>query len=164
MPSLSVGVDEFTLILQPTNKVIVIDWPDTMNEIIDVFVAKSRLMDLFGEMAFAEKVPAGYTNGVTFACRPWYLVISWHDDFPSMGVCVRFSAHAYATYKQEFKERFQSDINIAVFLNMVQDGAYTTRLSRIDLTADYYDYMDDLLPDRLLSPDLIYSRLKMAHI
>ena len=131
-----------------------------MNEIIDVFVAKSRLMDLFGEMAFAEKVPAGYTNGVTFACRPWYLVISWHDDFPSMGVCVRFSAHAYATYKQEFKERFQSDINIAVFLNMVQDGAYTTRLSRIDLTADYYDYMDDLLPDRLLSPDLIYSRLK----
>lgn len=160
MPSLSVGVDEFTLILQPTNKVIVIDWPDTMNEIIDVFVAKSRLMDLFGEMAFAEKVPAGYTNGVTFACRPWYLVISWHDDFPSMGVCVRFSAHAYATYKQEFKERFQSDINIAVFLNMVQDGAYTTRLSRIDLTADYYDYMDDLLPDRLLSPDLIYSRLK----
>lgn len=160
MPYLTVGVDEFTLILQPTNKVIVIDWPDTMNEMIDVFVAKSRLMDLFGEMAFAEKVPAGYTNGVTFACRPWYLVISWHDDFPSMGVCVRFSAHAYATYKQEFKERFQSDINIAVFLNMVQDGAYTTRLSRIDLTADYYDYMDDLLPDRLLSPDLIYSRLK----
>lgn len=160
MPYLTVGVDEFTLILQPTNKVIVIDWPDTMNEIIDVFVAKSRLMDLFGEMAFAEKVPAGYTNGVTFACRPWYLVISWHDDFPSMGVCVRFSAHAYATYKQEFKERFQSDINIAVFLNMVQDGAYTTRLSRIDLTADYYDYMDDLLPDRLLSTDLIYSRLK----
>ena len=52
LPYLTVGVDEFTLILQPTNKVIVIDWPDTMNEIIDVFVAKSRLMDLFGEMAF----------------------------------------------------------------------------------------------------------------
>ena len=101
LPYLTVGVDEFTLILQPTNKVIVIDWPDTMNEIIDVFVAKSRLMDLFGEMAFAEKVPAGYTNGVTFACRPWYLVISWHDDFPSMGICVRFSAHAYASYKEE---------------------------------------------------------------
>ena len=131
-----------------------------MNEIIDVFVAKSRLMDLFGEMAFAEKVPAGYTNGVTFACRPWYLVISWHDDFPSMGVCVRFSAHAYATYKQEFKERFQSDINIAVFLDMVQDGAYTTRLSRIDLTADYFNYSDELLPGRQLSPDLIYERLK----
>lgn len=160
MPYLTVGVDEFTLILQPTNKVIVIDWPDTMNEIIDVFVAKSRLMDLFGEMAFAEKVPAGYTNGVTFACRPWYLVISWHDDFPSMGVCVRFSAHAYATYKQEFKERFQSDINIAVFLDMVQDGAYTTRLSRIDLTADYFNYSDELLPGRQLSPDLIYERLK----
>ena len=139
---------------------MVTDWADIMDEIIDVFIAKSRLMDLFGEMAFAEKVPAGYTNGLTFACRPWYLVVSWHDDFPSMGICVRFSAHAYATYKQEFKERFQSDINIAVFLNMVQDGAYTTRLSRIDLTADYFDYSDELLPDRYLSPDLIYERLK----
>ena len=161
MPSLSVGVDEFTLILQSTDKVMVTDWADIVNEIIDIFLVKSLLMNLFGDdIVRAEKVPAGYTNGLTFACRPWYLVISWHDDFPSMGVCVRFSAHAYATYKQEFKERFQSDINIAVFLNMVQDGAYTTRLSRIDLTADYYDYMDDLLPDRLLSPDLIYSRLK----
>ena len=77
-----------------------------------------------------------------------------------MGICVRYSAHAYATYKQEFKKRFQSDINIAVFLDMVQDGAYTTRLSRIDLTADYFDYSDELLPGRQLSPDLIYERLK----
>lgn len=161
MPYLTVGVDEFTLILQPTNKVIVIDWPDTMNEMIDVFVAKSRLMDLFGEMAFAEKVPAGYTNGVTFACRPWYLVISWHDDFPSMGICVRFSAHAYASYKEEFKKQFQIDVNIATFLQMVQqDDVYTTRLSRIDLTADYYNYTDEILPNRPFSPDLIYERLK----
>ena len=161
MPYLTVGVDEFTLILQPTNKVIVIDWPDTMNEIIDVFVAKSRLMDLFGEMAFAEKVPAGYTNGVTFACRPWYLVISWHDDFPSMGICVRFSAHAYASYKEEFKKQFQIDVNIATFLQMIQqNNIYTTRLSRIDLTADYYDYTDDILPNRPFCPDLIYERLK----
>ena len=43
---------------------------------------------------------------------------------------------------------------------MVQDDVYTTRLSRIDLTADYYDYSDELLPDRQLSPDLVYERLK----
>lgn len=162
MHLLSVGVDEFTLILQSTDKVMVTDWADVVNEIVDIFLVKSLLMKLFGDdIVHAEKVPAGYTNGLTFACRPWYLVISWHDDFPSMGICVRFSAHAYASYKEEFKKQFQIDVNIATFLRMIQqDDVYTTRLSRIDLTADYYDYMDDLLPDRLLSPDLIYSRLK----
>ena len=161
MPSLAVGVDEFTLVLQPIEKVMVTDWADIIDKIIDVFIDKSRLMDLFGEMAFAEKLPAGYTTGLTFACRPWYLVVSWHNDFPSMGVCVRFSAHAYASYKEEFKKQFQIDVNIATFLRMIQqDDVYTTRLSRIDLTADYYNYTDEILPNRPFSPDLIYERLK----
>ena len=162
MPSLSVGVDEFTLILQSTDKVMVMDWADIVNEIIDIFLVKSLLMNLFGDdIVRAEKVPAGYTNGLTFDCRPWYLVISWHDDFPSMGICVRFSAHAYASYKEEFKKQFQIDVNIATFLQMIQqNNIYTTRLSRIDLTADYYDYTDDILPNRPFCPDLIYERLK----
>ena len=162
MPSLSVGVDEFTLILQSTDKVMVTDWADVVNEIVDIFLVKSLLMKLLGDdIVHAEKVPAGYTNGLTFACRPWYLVISWHDDFPSMGICVRFSAHAYASYKEEFKKQFQIDVNIATFLRMIQQNdVYTTRLSRIDLTADYYNYTDEILPNRPFSPDLIYERLK----
>lgn len=160
MPSLSVGVDEFTLILQPIDKVKITEWPEVAEQIITTFLCKSKLAEFFGEMERAEKVQAGYTSGLTYTNRPWYLVISWNEDMPTMGICVRYSAHAYATYKQEFKKRFQSDINIAVFLDMVQDGAYTTRLSRIDLTADYFDYSDELLPGRQLSPDLIYERLK----
>lgn len=160
MPSLAVGVDEFTLVLQPIEKVMVTDWADIIDEIIDVFIDKSRLMDLFGDMESADKVPAGYTNGLTFARRPWYLVISWHDDFPSMGICVKFSAHAYAVYKQEYINCYQTDMNIAVFLNMIQDSTYVTRLSRIDLTADYYDYADELLPNRPMCPDIIYERVK----
>lgn len=162
MPSLSVGVDEFTLILQSTDKVMVTDWADVVNEIVDIFLVKSLLMNLFGDdIVRAEKVPAGYTNRLTFDCRPWYLVISWHDDIPSMGICVRFSAHAYASYKEEFKKQFQIDVNIATFLRMIQqDDIYTTRLSRIDLTADYYNYTDEILPNRPFSPDLIYERLK----
>lgn len=160
MPSLSVGVDEFTLILQPIDKVKITEWPEVAEQIITTFLCKSKLAEFFGEMERAEKVQAGYTSGLTYTNRPWYLVISWNEDMPTMGICVRYSAHVYATYKQEFKKRFQSDINIAVFLDMVQDGAYTTRLSRIDLTADYFDYSDELLPGRQLSPDLIYERLK----
>lgn len=77
-----------------------------------------------------------------------------------MGICVRYSAHAYAAYKAAYMAQFQAEMNIVDFLHMVQDGAYTTRLSRIDLTADYFDYSDELLPGRQLSPDLIYERLK----
>ena len=135
-------------------------WPDVAEVMIATFLDKSKLTELFGSMEPAAKIQAGYSSGLTFGNRPWHLTINWNEDMPTMGICVRYSAHAYATYKQEFKERFQSDINIAVFLNMVQDGAYTTRLSRIDLTADYFDYSDELLPGRQLSPDLIYERLK----
>lgn len=49
MPSLSVGVDEFTLILQSTDKVMVTDWADVVNEIVDIFLVKSLLMNLFGD-------------------------------------------------------------------------------------------------------------------
>ena len=160
MPSLSVDVDEFTLVLQPVDKVKTTEWPEVAEEMMSTFLTKSRLTDLFGSMSPAAKVQAGYTSGLTYTDRPWYLAICWNEDMPTMGVCVRFSAHAYSAFKQEFKERFQSDINIAVFLDMVQDDVYTTRISRIDLTADYYDYSDELLPCRQLSPDLIYERLK----
>lgn len=160
MPLLSVGVDEFTLILQPADKVKVTDWSIVADTMIGTFLECSKLTELFGPMGFATKVQAGYTAGLTYADRPWYLMISWHDDFPSMGICVRFSAHAYAAYKEVYNAQFQAEINIVVFLRMVQDAIYTTRLSRIDLTADYFDYEDELLPNRQLSPDLIYERLK----
>ena len=161
MPSLTVGVDEFTLILQSPDKVKVTDWPDTVDMMLSVFLEQSQLENLFGRMDNATKMQAGYTSGLTYTDRPWYLAISWNEDIPTMGICVRFSAYAYAAYQEAFKEQYQVDMDIAVFLQMIQsDDVYTTRLSRIDLTADYYDYSDELLPDRQLSPDLIYERLK----
>ena len=160
MSSLTVGVDEFTLVLQPPDKVKVTDWPDTVDMMLSVFLTKSQLVNLFGRMDDATKMQAGYTSGLTYTDRPWYLVICWNEDMPTMGVCVRFSAHAYAAYKEAYKEQYQADMDIAVFLDMVQDDVYTTRLSRIDLTADYFDHPDELLSDRQLSPDLIYERLK----
>lgn len=160
MSSLAVGVDEFTVILQPPDKVKVTDWPDTVDMMLSVFLTKSQLVNLFRRMDNATKMQAGYTSGLTYTDRPWYLVICWHEDMPNMGICVRFSAYAYAAYKEAYMAQFQTEMNIADFLHMVQDDVYTTRLSRIDLTADYYDYSDELLPDRQLSPDLVYERLK----
>ena len=159
MPSLIVGVDEFTIVLQAADKVKVTDWPDTVDMMLSVFLRKSRLVNLFGDMSPAVKLQAGYTSGLTFENRPWYLVINWNEDFPTMGVCVRFSAHAYAAYKEAYMAQFQTEMNIADFLHMVQDDVYTTRLSRIDLTADYFDYTDEHIRTAPLSPDTIYTRL-----
>lgn len=160
MSSLAVGVDEFTVILQPPDKVKVTDWPDTVDLMLSAFLDHSQLESLFGRMDNATKMQAGYTSGLTYTDRPWYLTISWNEDIPTMGICVRFSAHAYAAYKEAFKEQYQADMDIAVFLGMVQDSIYTTRLSRIDLTADYFDYTDEHIRTAPLSPDTIYTRLK----
>ena len=160
MPSLTVGIDEFTLVLQPVEKAKITEWPEVAEEMISTFLTKSRLTDLYGPMEPAAKMQAGYTSGLTYSDRPWYLTISWNEDMPTMGICVRYSAHAYTVYKQEYLQRFQAELNIVTFLHMVQDKIYTIRLSRIDLTADYYEYMDEMLPHRLLSPDFIYTRLK----
>ena len=159
MSSLAVGVDEFTIVLQAADKVKVTDWPDTVDMMLSVFLRKSRLVNLFGDMSPAVKLQAGYTSGLTFENRPWYLVINWNEDFPTMGVCVRFSAHAYAAYKEAYMAQFQTEMNIADFLRMVQDDVYTTRLSRVDLTADYFDYTDEHIRTAPLSPDTIYTRL-----
>ena len=160
LPSLTVGIDEFTLVLQPVEKAKITEWPEVAEEMMSTFLTKSRLTDLYGPMEPAAKMQVGYTSGLTYSDRPWYLTISWNEDMPTMGICVRYSAHAYTVYKQEYLQRFQAELNIVTFLHMVQDKIYTIRLSRIDLTADYYEYMDEMLPHRLLSPDFIYTRLK----
>ena len=160
MSSLTVGVDEFTLILQPPDKVKVTDWPDTVDMMLSALLDHSQLENLFGRMDDATKMQAGYTSGLTYTDRPWYLAICWNEDMPTMGVCVRFSAHAYAAYKEAYMAQFQTEMNIADFLHMVQDDVYTTRLSRIDLTADYYDYTDEHIRTAPLAPDTIYTRLK----
>ena len=55
MPSLAVGVDEFTLVLQPLDKVSVMAWPDMADLMLSVFLEKSRLVNLFGKWTTPQK-------------------------------------------------------------------------------------------------------------
>lgn len=161
-PDIRVGVDEFTLVLQSTSidDIELDEWGETVDEMLRVFLVKSRIEVLFGPLGWAiGKLQAGYTHGLTYADRPWHFMIAWHDTYVKMGVCVKFSAFAYASYKQTYKEKYQVELNIATFLQMVQSDKYTTRLSRIDLTADYFDYPDPIIPVNYLDPDSIYNRL-----
>ena len=112
MPSLTVGVDEFTLVLQPIDKVKITEWPEVAEKMMSTFLIKSRLTDLYGPMEPAVKMQAGYSSGLTFGNRPWHLTINWNEDMPTMGICVRYSAHAYAAYKAAYMAQFgvQRDI------------------------------------------------------
>lgn len=162
-PEIRVGVDEFTLVLQSThiNDMEPDDWELYADDMKAAFFEKSKMKELFGtpEQSTA-KVQAGYNYGLTYTDKPWHFMVAWHDTYIKMGVCVKFSAFAYASYKQAYKEKYQQEINIATFLRMIQCDDYTTRLSRIDLTADYFDYPDPMNQYGFLDPDSIYRRLE----
>lgn len=161
-PDIRVGVDEFTVVLQSTDidKMELHQWEQYVSDMLMTFLLKSRLEILFGSLEPAQaKLQAGYTHGLTYTDKPWHFMISWHDMYVRMGVCVRFSAYAYAAYKQAYHERYNVQMSIATFLRMIQSDKYTTRLSRIDLTADYFDYPDPVISGNFLDPDSIYNRL-----
>ena len=80
LPSLTVGIDEFTLVLQPVEKAKITEWPEVAEEMMSTFLTKSRLTDLYGPMEPAAKMQVGYTSGLTYSDRPWYLTISWNED------------------------------------------------------------------------------------
>lgn len=161
MPELSVGVDEFTLVLRSTVTGDIMGWLVEVDKMIEEFVRLSHIEELFGKLESATgKMQAGYTNGLTISDRPWHFMICWHEDMPKMGLCIKFSARAYAVYRQEFECKYHEKINVSAFLKMVQSDIYFMRLSRIDLTADYKDYPSPRDSKALLLPNDIYEQLK----
>lgn len=137
------------------------DWSTEAERIAEKFISKSKIKDLFGSLEQTNTgLVAGYTHGLTFTNRPWYLMICWNEYYPKMGVCIRFSAHAYAAYRQAFLAKYQTNINIASFVQMIRDDLdYSIKFSRIDLTADYKNYPNPFNNLDYLHPNVIYSSL-----
>lgn len=161
MKSIEVGVDELTVVLQPSDNIGDLAWDAQYEAMLARFVALSSLEDLFGPLSPAMYgIMQGYSQGLTIENRPWHFGIYWHDDYPSMGLCVKFSAWAWAAYTAEYEAQYGVEMNAAVFLRMVQDNIYTARVSRIDLTADYFDYPCPLNQLDYLSPDTLYRGLE----
>lgn len=172
---LLVGVDEFTLVLVPPERIDAAGWDNDADYYIKCFLEKSRLEEMFGPLEkVRDGLQAGYTDGLTYVDRPWRLMICWHDYMPMMGVCVRVSAYAWAAYQQRYEELYGTRMNVWIFLDMVQafstisNGTvvpiYRTRLSRIDLVADYKDYPGLRASDSFLSPDALYTSILQGSI
>lgn len=174
-PELSLGIDEFTLVLQyHESKVDFMDWQEKVDEMIEEFIRLAKVETILGELVpMYEKRPAGYTHAIKVDNVPYYFAIAWHEDFVRSGVCIKLSAYALATYMSEYEKRYNVRITVADFLKMVQSNVYSTRLSRIDMTADYKNYGRDLAPNTIyrslkdndyiiVNPELKRRRLKLS--
>lgn len=174
-PELQIDVDEFTLVLAAPGRMNAAEWDVEAERYINYFLQSSRLEEMFGPLSKTETgLQAGYTDGLTYPDRPWRFMICWHDYMPNMGVCVRFTAYAWAAYRQRFEELYGTQTDIWAFLDMVQANfvnnagvvlpVYRTRLSRIDLVADYKDYPGLRASDSFLSPDALYTGILQGNI
>lgn len=133
-----IGIDQFTLILQSTSDFILEEWVDVAHEMINEFLDLSALVDLYGKFSLNKSTnPQGYNNNYSFDNVPFYLVIAYHSHHSSMGVIIKFSAHAWADYQNEYEQTMGKTINIHTFLQSIQSSLYSMRLSRVDLCVDF---------------------------
>ena len=152
--NLTVGIDEITIVLKPTETDTKTDWLKAVNLSVSIAVNKLNIEPLFGSMVTMEKnLPQGYSNAITIPDRPYYFAIAWNDNFQQMGICIKFSAYFLATYLYQYKLTYDEQITVVDILKNLQDDNYITRLSRIDFTADYKNFGGEL------SPDTIYNHL-----
>lgn len=157
--TVKVGIDEITLVLFPNEKVPPDEWIIKADEILGRFIDLSKIEELFGKMQEAQYgVQQGYSTGLTFENKPWHMSISWHEYLQTMGICIKFSAYAWSVYQSTFFERYGKRMNIALFLKMIQSDFYIARLSRIDMTADYFNF------HKCFNPNTIYQNLKSGSI
>ena len=149
-----VSVDEFSLVLFSPYPVDSNDWLTQAYTIIGRFIDKSRIKTILGNIVeMTEKRPSAYTQAFTIENAPYYFAIAYHEYFQHMGVLIRFSGQAWATYQKAYTELYGQSTNISEFLKTINSSIYDYRLSRIDLTADYINYDN-------LSPNGIYKTLK----
>ncbi|QQZ09585.1 replication initiation factor domain-containing protein [Heyndrickxia vini] len=151
---LDVQVDEFTLVLQTTKRPSSIEgWQSMANIIINDFVRLAKIETVFGKLQDAkESLPQGYSVGYSCEGATFYFAIAYHIDFIQMGVCIKFSAHAWMEYRKQYELLYGQSIQLhQFFANINNSLLYTSRLSRIDIAIDFIN--------EKISVNTIYNQL-----
>lgn len=139
---LDVQIDEFTLVLQATKRPSSIEtWPSLANSLIYEFTRLSNIELVLGELVNStDSLPRGYSHGLSCKNVPYYFSIAYHTDFIQMGVCIKFSAHAWMKYREQYEVLFNRSIQMHQFIsNINNNNLYSSRLSRIDIAIDFID-------------------------
>ena len=162
---IQLGIDEFTVVLQPSEKVHPDEWRFQAEDMTEEFLRLSQIENVLGSLAESQrKLVQGYTEGRILEDSPYYFCICYNEEQENMGVCVKLSATSWAAYQKNYTEKFHEDMNIVLFLRKARSEIYTLRLSRIDFTADYFNYPSPFEPDSYLEPDMIYRQLRQGRV
>ncbi len=159
MKNVILGIDEFTIIFMPKEKYGIDEWDKKARVIVDDFFQLSQIEAVFDgkKSRMTEKLPAGYTEGYDVGLKDFYFAVAYNRVMPDMCVCVRFSAKAWSVYQARYAVIFGKRILLSQFLRMVSGNPNVeTRLSKIDFTADYFDFGIDL--------DNLYQGLKSEKV
>ena len=123
-------------------KIKVDEWDRKALYLISDFISASHVNIVFnGQM---EEMTTGKLNGYTkcynMGPKDYYFAMAYNEMYPTMGVCIRFSAKAWAVYQYKYRKIFQEEIILPYFLKMIADNSEgLVRLSRIDMTVDYFN-------------------------
>lgn len=144
---LLLGIDEFTFTVILRDKIIINKWEDKAHSIIDEILRYTLLEKVLDgqleEMSTGK--PEGYLMAYNLGLKDYYLAIGYHPSHPAMGVCVRFSAKAWAIYQARYVELYGTQILLPELIKRLADNiSEIVRLTRIDMTADYFNYGIDL--------------------
>lgn len=135
------GVDQFTLVLQPSFYFEIYDWDNGVAEtLINTFIRKSKIKEIFETYGVSDqRLPEGYTKGYNINNSDFYFSIAYHEDVPKMGVIVKTSAQFWAIYKDLYNKKYGEALNISKLFTIIESNLYTYRLSRVDLYCDFID-------------------------
>lgn len=150
-----IGIDEFTFTILLKYKCSAMEWISIAEHIIMEFSKKTQLETVLRgslQLMTVGKLQ-GYTTVYDLGEKDFYIALGYNPSHPKMGVCVRFSAKAWLIYRINFKALYSEDISLPVFIKRVKQGTDNhVRLSRIDMTIDYFNYVIDL--------DEMYAKLR----
>lgn len=160
------GIDEFTVVLQPSEKVYPDEWQYLAEDMTEEFLRLSQIENVLGLLTPSQRqLVQGYTEGRILDDAPYYFCICHNPEQENMGVCIKFSATSWSAYQKAYMEKYNEDMNIVIFLRKAKyENLYKLRLSRIDFTADYFNYPSPFEPDSYLEPDMIYHHLRQGII
>lgn len=122
-------VDQVTLVLQPTENKPISNWSEYAQSLIETFMKKSKLAEVFG---FEEKgrLFEGYNTGMTTFNAPFYCCIAYHDTVKNMGIVVHFSGWSFHRFQEKTGWKLHD------FIQNSEDESYSIRLSRLDNAID----------------------------
>ena len=143
---LILGIDQITIVCKMTDKGILAlhTWSDYANSLIKEIDKVLMLEETFGEKnSEVTGLVQGYTNGYSYGYHSFNFRICFHEAYWESGIAINFSAQALAYYCDQAEMITGARPEVYEILKVLgytmQKRNVDTRLSRIDMYADFID-------------------------